>query len=703
MPADDKAPPAPTIVDAYRDGIGDTAAAGAGATHNLQDAQATAVGDLEDAQAAAAHDLQDAQSTAVHDVQDTQAVAANNTQDAQTAATAAVLGSLARAAGSTSRAVTSGGAAVAVTFADVEAMTTSIQSLNLLVAPMIGTVAALAVDPDLLESLVLSPLTGANAEAAALRAATRLTTQLVVTESLALVTASVVTTYQLADSALQASAAALGGGVSVGGSVVGGAVTVAGTSIHGAGDVVGATVTGAWDVAGAAVTGVGGFAGAAVSGAGSVAGVAVAGAGNLAGAAASGVGGVAAAQADLAMTMVTGAGVAVGLAGALNVSLRVGILQETTESLAGALIAAADELQEDPIGVLRTRGIPLAVGVGVSFFENFSLSDVSANSVANVGALIGATGPYFDDIVGMIIHDGQTLGMFNDGEAALGDSGLSDAALKERAEAATRDSRTQTGDDVEITTDDDTGQVKPTDVASLLVSASQIDATGKADFAEIRIFHSQAEKLDAEGNAVLDARGIPVIEHAYTVQIPSTQVWNPLAGTVPNDLTADLLAVHGDQTALMDAVFDAMEKEGIPTGPGAPPVMTTGFSLGGITAAAMAADPRGYNIQQVVTAGSPISEMAIPVGVDVTALAADEDLVAVATGGQNPESWTTVGGSGSHLAGESDSTVMHALNVHDANRYAVMASENPEINNDPNITGYFAGDVTVNDYHASRK
>ena len=703
MPADDKAPPAPTIVDAYRDGIGDTAAAGAGATHNLQDAQATAVGDLEDAQAAAAHDLQDAQSTAVHDVQDTQAVAANNTQDAQTAATAAVLGSLARAAGSTSRAVTSGGAAVAVTFADVEAMTTSIQSLNLLVAPMIGTVAALAVDPDLLESLVLSPLTGANAEAAALRAATRLTTQLVVTESLALVTASVVTTYQLADSALQASAAALGGGVSVGGSVVGGAVTVAGTSIHGAGDVVGATVTGAWDVAGAAVTGVGGFAGAAVSGAGSVAGVAVAGAGNLAGAAASGVGGVAAAQADLAMTMVTGAGVAVGLAGALNVSLRVGILQETTESLAGALIAAADELQEDPMGVLRTRGIPLAVGVGVSFFENFSLSDVSANSVANVGALIGATGPYFDDIVGMIIHDGQTLGMFNDGEAALGDSGLSDAALKERAEAATRDSRTQTGDDVEITTDDDTGQVKPTDVASLLVSASQIDATGKADFAEIRIFHSQAEKLDAEGNAVLDARGIPVIEHAYTVQIPSTQVWNPLAGTVPNDLTADLLAVHGDQTALMDAVFDAMEKEGIPTGPGAPPVMTTGFSLGGITAAAMAADPRGYNIQQVVTAGSPISEMAIPVGVDVTALAADEDLVAVATGGQNPESWTTVGGSGSHLAGESDSTVMHALNVHDANRYAVMASENPEINNDPNITGYFAGDVTVNDYHASRK
>jgi hypothetical protein len=32
-----------------------------------------------------------------------------------------------------------------------------------------------------------------------------------------------------------------------------------------------------------------------------------------------------------------------------------------------------------------------------------------------------------------------------------------------------------------------------------------------------------------------------------------------------------------------------------------------------------------------------------------------------------------------------------------------MASENPEINKDPNIAAYFAGDVTVNDYHASRK
>ncbi|WP_158253935.1 hypothetical protein [Cryobacterium sp. N22] len=695
MPAEDKAPPAPTIVDAYRDGIGDTAAAGATATHNLQDAQATAAGDVQDAQAAAAHDLQDAQSTAVHDVQDTQAVAAHNTQDAQTAATAAVLGSVGRAAASTSRAVTSGGAAVAVTFADVEAMTTSIQSLNRLVAPMIGTVAALAVDPDLLESLVLSPLTGANAEAAALRAATRLTTQLVVTESLALVTASVVTTYQLADSALQVSAAALGGGVSVGGSVVGGAVTLAGTSIHGAGDVVGATVTGAWDVAGAAVTGVGGFAGAAVSGAGSIAGVAVAGAGNLAGAAASGVGGVAAAQADLAVTMVTATGVVVGLASAVAASIKMGILQETGETLAVALMAAADEYQENSSDAGWTRVFPLAVGVGQSVFENFSLSDVSANGVSSIGSLLDATGPYFDDILGMLIHDAQTLGMANDGEAELGISGLSAEALEERAGAAADRSWTEIAGTEGSFEEDLSGRIIPGDVSSLLASAKQIDATGGQDFAEIRIFESVTMVEDAQHELVE--------QHAYTVQIPSTLVWNPYAGAVPNDLTADLLAVHGDQTALMNAVFDAMEEYGIPTGPNAPPVMTTGFSLGGITAAAMAADPRGYNIEQVVTAGSSISGMAIPDDVRVTALEADEDLVPVAAGGRNPESWTTVGGPGSLLAGESDSTIIYPGNVHDANRYAVMAAEHAEINTDPQIARFFSGEVTATDYYATRK
>jgi hypothetical protein len=605
MPADDTAEPVPTIVDATQQAAWDIAIAGVTSGVGVHDTQADAVANV------------------------------------------AFTGL--SAAGATARAVATGEAAMAVTFSDVEAMTTSIQSLNQLVVPMIATSAALAADPDLLESLVLSPITGGNAETAVLQAATHLTSQLVVTEALALVTASVVTTYQLADSTLQASATALLGGVIVGGSVVSGAVAVAGAGI--------------------------------------------AGAVNVAGAAAAGAGGVAAAGVDLYTTGWTLPPLVAGLLGAAGGSLMAGFGTETVETLTDSLNDAVDEFWEDPLRGIATRGIPLAVGVGQSFFENFSATDAWGNTAENLGNVLGATGPYFDDILGRLIHDGQTLGMFRDGEAQLGDAGLSDDELAKLAGTSASESRLLSG--VTVHTEEDTNRVIPHDVSSLLAGARQIDATGAEDFAEIRIIESVTN---------VQRDGVWVEERAYTVQIPSTQVWDPYAGAVPNDLTADLLAVHGDQTALMNSVFDAMEAHGIPTGPEAPPVMTVGFSLGGITAAAMAADPRGYNIQQVVTAGSPISEMDIPADVEVTALMADEDLVPVASGGQNPAAWTTVGGSGSLLANESEDTVLHPGNAHDANRYAVMASEHPDVNSDPAITQYLDGDeVTVTDYYATRK
>jgi hypothetical protein len=62
-----------------------------------------------------------------------------------------------------------------------------------------------------------------------------------------------------------------------------------------------------------------------------------------------------------------------------------------------------------------------------------------------------------------------------------------------------------------------------------------------------------------------------------------------------------------------------------------------------------------------------------------------------------------VTGSGSLLNGESDSTTMHAGNVHNANRYAVMAAENPGINTDEVITDFLSGEVTVTEYYAKRE
>ena len=46
---------------------------------------------------------------------------------------------------------------------------------------------------------------------------------------------------------------------------------------------------------------------------------------------------------------------------------------------------------------------------------------------------------------------------------------------------------------------------------------------------------------------------------------------------------------------------------------------------------------------------------------------------------------------------------MNTANVHDPNRYAVMAVNNPTVNNDPNITRFLGGTLTVTDYAAVRK
>jgi len=46
---------------------------------------------------------------------------------------------------------------------------------------------------------------------------------------------------------------------------------------------------------------------------------------------------------------------------------------------------------------------------------------------------------------------------------------------------------------------------------------------------------------------------------------------------------------------------------------------------------------------------------------------------------------------------------MNPANVHNPNRYTVMAINNPTVNNDPNITRFLRGTLTVTDYAAVRK
>jgi hypothetical protein len=532
---------------------------------------------------------------------------------------------------------------LSVTFHDVDAVTTTIQDLNRFATPLIGTLGTVATDPDLIASLPLSPITGASAEAAALTAAGRLTGNLVVGEALALITASVVSTYQLADSALSNAAANLRAGIGNAGSLLSGISTVGGSSLSADGQIV-SSIFG-------------------------------------------GLGGLSVATGDLAGALITLPRLIEGVFVTGIGAATSGILLEGSEALARSIHQSLGSGSSgEGVGLLSVMGLTtFGVEVGTNFTRNFSWDGALADSADEFQGMLGATGSSYDDILGLLIHDGHTLGMFRDGDAELGGSGLSDAVMNARNSEAVNDSNSSIYGSDEALNHDEQHHILPHDVASLFAGSAQIDYVGKDGFADIRII----ESADGQGHST------------YIVQIPSTQGWTPWAGSVPNDSTSDLYAMrYGDQTALSHAVFAAMNKAGIPTGAGAPPVMVTGFSLGGITAGAIAANPHGFNVEQVVTAGAPIGGMSIPTSTHVTALEARQDPVPSLDGTANPSTWTTVRHDAYPLATESGYTVLSA--AHDANRYAVLARENAAVNNDPGFAKFFQGTQTVTDYYARR-
>jgi hypothetical protein len=165
------------------------------------------------------------------------------------------------------------------------------------------------------------------------------------------------------------------------------------------------------------------------------------------------------------------------------------------------------------------------------------------------------------------------------------------------------------------------------------------DRTQRADSGIKNLFEWQTDidkpGADLNGDGLGDDAGRiritavpqPDGSNAWIVQIPGTQSWT-VNGT-PNlaDLTTGLLSMAGHDTEYMKAVEQAMHDAGIPAGE---PVMLVGHSLGGITAAAITADPSAqsaFNITHVITAGSPIDRIPIPSDVQVLAVQNVDDVV----------------------------------------------------------------------------
>lgn len=109
---------------------------------------------------------------------------------------------------------------------------------------------------------------------------------------------------------------------------------------------------------------------------------------------------------------------------------------------------------------------------------------------------------------------------------------------------------------------------------------------------------------------------------------------------------SSLVRKQADSTRM---VVEAMKRSGIKSNE---PVALVGHSQGGIVAASIASDyAKQYNIQHVVTAGSPIANHPIPKKTWVTSIEMDDEIVPSLDGKENPRrnNWVTIHGHAIHV------------------------------------------------------
>lgn len=206
----------------------------------------------------------------------------------------------------------------------------------------------------------------------------------------------------------------------------------------------------------------------------------------------------------------------------------------------------------------------------------------------------------------------------------------------------------------------------------------------------------------------------------WIVQIASTQSWHPRAGAAPNDLTADLHAVSGRESALLRGTLAAMSQARIPVDE---PVLMTGFSLGGLVAAQIATGryrapglTAGHRIRHLITAGSPIARFPIAEGVRVLSLEHRVDPVhrldgrPRATDTDAAVPWVTVSAGPPLPINYSIGHTHHAPSYAETGQRFAVALDDPAARGywsgsgeDPGVAAYFSGSQTITDFAVVRK
>lgn len=146
--------------------------------------------------------------------------------------------------------------------------------------------------------------------------------------------------------------------------------------------------------------------------------------------------------------------------------------------------------------------------------------------------------------------------------------------------------------------------------------------------------------------------------NAWLVTIPGTDgQWDSPFGWEQN---IELMSDDPERRRRADSarmVVEAMEQAGIRPDE---PVAMIGHSQGGIVAAAIASDEsERFNIQHIVTAGSPVANHPIPEHTWVTSIEIEDELVAALDGAENPatDHWLTVRGTLQPAAGPGTPTL----------------------------------------------
>lgn len=217
------------------------------------------------------------------------------------------------------------------------------------------------------------------------------------------------------------------------------------------------------------------------------------------------------------------------------------------------------------------------------------------------------------------------------------------------------------------------------------------------------------------GGSRVRMTGMPRPDGTWTwvVDVPGTQTFAPRAGDNPWDLTSNVLLSAEQQTLTTRAVARALTDAQRRTGStGRSRVMLAGHSQGGLTAAALAADPtfrQRHGVTHVVTSGAPIATLDVPEEVSVLSLEHAEDLVPGLEGQDNPdrESWVTVRREvATDLGPDGRSTEAHHVSHYAETARLVDASDDPSLvawrQDAADFVGDPEGEAVVIDYDIER-